>query len=345
MDLRQRRGSWVFSVCLWFAVLVSLAQPAAAQSPPPAPPAPAEGDKDQRAREEFRAGSRLVEQSDWAPALAAFERSLALKNHPLTVYNIGVCQRFLGRYTLAANTLRVALSPAEGSAELPDLFRDQAKAYVDEIDRKLSRISVTIAQTEATIAFDGRPLATAPSGDLVAGIAPPGEGKVVPAARFVVITDPGSHVLTFQLKGHDTLEVRRDLKPGATEELSMSLTEQNADMRIDADRAKCVVRVDDVDVGLTPVMVTRPPGKHTIAVMKEGFVTYGTTTNLLPGQHLQIAADLPVERIPLTKRWWFWTAAVAVLATGAIVTYAATRPTPEPPAYESGSTGWVVPLR
>ena len=321
----------------------SFVSPAAAQAP--APPAAAEPSDALRAREEFRAGGRLVEQSEWAAALAAFERSLALRAHALTIYNIGVCQRFLGRYTLAAHTLRLALSRSEGSAELPDLFRDQAKAYVDEIDRKLARISITVSQPEATLAIDGRPLSGASPGELVAGIAPPGEGKRVPAARFVVVADPGAHVLTFQLEGHDTVEVRRDLKPGATEELSMSLTEQEAQLQIDADRASCVVRVDNVDVGLTPVSITRPPGRHAITVAKEGFVTYGASVVLRPGQRTRFAAELPVEHTPLTKRWWFWTAAVGVLATGAIVTYAVTRPQPEPPPYDSGSTGWVVPLR
>lgn len=308
-------------------------------------PAATEGTVDQRSREEFRAGGRLVEQSEWAAALAAFERSLALKPHALTVYNIGVCQRFLGRYTLAAQTLRFAISRSDANdGELPELFRDQAKTYVEEIDRKLSRISLTVAQSEATIAVDGRPLATGTADELVAGVAPPGEGKRVPAPRFVVVVDPGPHVLTFQLEGHDTLEVRRDLKPGATDELAMSLTEQDASLQIDADRDRCVVHVDDVDVGLTPVSVTRPPGRHSIVVARDGFVTYRSAVTLRPGQRTRLAAELPIERIPLTKRWWFWTAAAAVVATGAVVTYAATRPAPQPPPYDSGSTGWVVPL-
>jgi len=305
-----------------------------------------EGTVDQRSREEFRTGGRLVEQSEWAAALAAFERSLALKPHALTVYNIGVCQRFLGRYTLAAQTLRSALSRSDGNdGELPQLFRDQAKAYVDEIDRKLARITLTVAQSEATVAVDGRPLASGTEGEVVAGVAPPGEGKRVPAARFVVVADPGPHVLTFQLEGHDTLEVRRDLKPGTSDELAMSLTEQDATLQIDADRPQCVVHVDDVDVGLTPVSVTRPPGRHAIVVARDGFVTYRSTVTLRPGQRTRLAAELPVERIPLTKRWWFWSAAVAVVATGAAVTYAATRPTPQPPPYDRGSTGWTVPPR
>jgi hypothetical protein len=324
------------------ASLLGIAQPAAAQPSPPASPSSTEGADALQAREEFRAGGRLVEQSEWAAALAAFERSLALRSHALTVYNIGVCQRFLGRYTLAAHTLRLGLARTEGSAELPDLFRDQAKAYVDEIDRKLARISVTVSQPEATILVDGRPLETTPSGDIVAGIALPGEGKRVPAARFVLVADPGAHVITFQLEGHDTVEVRRDLKPGTTEELSMSLTQQDAELQIDADRAQSVVRVDDVDIGLTPVSVTRPPGRHAIVVMKDGFVTYRSAVTLRPGQRTRLAAELPVERISLTKRWWFWTAAVAVIATGALVTYAVTRPTPDPPPYDGGTAGWVA---
>ena len=320
---------------LWRAlIIVCLLVPrvAAAQS--------GEGDA-LRARDEFRAGSKLIEQSEWAGALAAFERSLALHRHPLTVYNIGVCQRFLGRYTLAVATLRQSLRADNGN-ELPQLFREQANAYIQEIERKLSRLSVTVAQPDATIAFDGRPLAVTPSGELASGIAPPGEGKRVPAAHFVVVTDPGSHVLTFQLAGHDTLEVRRDLKPGATEELSMSLTEQNAELQIDADRAGSVVRVDDIDVGLTPISIARPPGRHSIVVTKPSFVTYRSAVTLRPGQKTRLAAELPVEHIPLTRRWWFWTAAAGVVATGAVVTYFLVRPAPTAPAYEGGSIGWVA---
>jgi hypothetical protein len=298
-----------------------------------------------QAREEFRAGSRLVEASEWAAAVQAFERSLALRPHALTIYNMGVCQRFLGRYTLASTTLRAAIARGEATSELPELFREQARAYLDEIERKLARVTLTVNEPKATVAIDGRPLAELRPGELIAGIAPPGEGKTIPASRFVVVLDPGRRVMTFQLEGHDTVEIPRDFKPGATEDQAVSMTEQEAHLQIDATRPQCVVRIDDVDVGLTPASVTRPPGQHTIKVSKDGFVTYRASVVLRPGQRTRLVGDLPVERVPLTKRWWFWTAATAVVATGAAVTYAVTRPTPQPPPYESGSTGWVVPVR
>lgn len=302
-------------------------------------------DVDARAREEFRAGARLIEQSEWAAAIAAFERSRALREHALTIYNIGVCQRFLGRYTLALQTLRFALSHGARGSELPELFRDQARAYVDEIESKLARLRLTLTTPNAKAAVDGRPLEAAPSGELVAGVALPGQGKEIGVAPVVVVVDPGAHVLTFQLEGHDTIEVRREMKPGATESLTVSLTEQDSELLVDADRSRSVVRVDDVDVGLTPITVVRPPGRHTVTVVKEGFVPYRAAVTLRPGQHTRLAAELPVERVPVTKRWWFWTGAASVLAAGVLVTYVATKPGPQPPPYEGGSTGWLVPVR
>ena len=59
---------------------------------------------------------------------------------------------------------------------------------------------------------------------------------------------------------------------------------------------------------------------------------------------MRLSAELPEERIPLTKRWWFWTGAAAIVGAGVLVTYFATRPDPPPPPYETGSTGWLVPL-
>ena len=327
-----------------FSIALAVLAPSAfAQPKPEEPTAPAAADP---ARDAFREGAKWIDAAEWANALSAFERSLALRQHALTLYNIGVCHRFLGRYTLAVQTLEAALARAETQPnEMAEAFREQARAYVAEMLRKLVTLKMTLTPAEATTAIDGRPLSKRPSGELVAGVAPPGEGKRVGPSKFDVVVDPGPHVFTFQLPGHDTIEIRRDFKQGARDDLSVSLTEQNAQLQIDADRPKAVVRVDDVDIGLTPISVTRPPGKHTITVAKDGFVTYGAQVTLKPGQSTRLDAELPVERVPITKRWWFWTGAVAIVATGALVTYFVTRPDPEPPPYEGGSTGWIVPVK
>lgn len=300
----------------------------------------------QRARAAFKEGAAFVEQSEWASALAAFERSASFHEYVLTTYNVGVCQRFLGRYTLAASTFRRALAKQRETNEMAKLFVDQTETYLQEIEKKLVRATITISPPTASTAIDGRPLATADGRpELVAGLAASGEGKSVEKEKFVVLVDPGSHVFTFQLAGHDTIEMRRDLKPGANEDVAVSLTEQPGELAVAADRAQAIVRVNDVDVGIAPVAVSRPPGSYRVTVSKAGFDTYSSSVTLRPGQKIRLSADLPVEKIPLTKRWWFWTAAVGVLAGGAVATYALTRPAPEPPPYQSGSTGWLLEAR
>jgi tetratricopeptide (TPR) repeat protein len=81
----------------------------------------AHADDSDAARVSFREGAALVDKAEWASALSSFERSLSIRPHALTLYNIGVCQRFLGRYTLARETLRQALERADGTAEMPAL--------------------------------------------------------------------------------------------------------------------------------------------------------------------------------------------------------------------------------
>ena len=100
--------------------------------------------------------------------------------------------------------------------------------------------------------------------------------------------------------------------------------------------------VDTRDVGPVPVSVLRHGGNYRVLVSKEGYEPYEARVLVQPGEATNLRAQLLEEKTPLTKRWWFWTAAAAVLAGGALATYALTRPDPEPPPYDGGSTGWVV---
>ena len=55
-----------------------------------------------------------------------------------------------------------------------------------------------------------------------------------------------------------------------------------------------------------------------------------------------MTARLNPYKEPLTKKWWFWTGTAAVIAGGALLTYALTRPSPTPPPYNPGSANWLV---
>jgi hypothetical protein len=295
------------------------------------------------ARTAFREGAALIEQTEWSSALSAFERSLAIRPHALTLYNIGVCQRFLGRSTLARATLRRALERAEASGEMPTLFLEQTRAYLAEVESKLARLTLRVSPPTARVTIDGRPLAPSDrAGVLVAGVAEVGEGRPVGGERVEVLVDPRPVVLTFSLEGHDTIELKKEPKPSSQEEVRVSMTEQPASIVVASSVAGSVVRVDRVDVGIAPVSISRPPGEHVVSIITEGYVPYESKLTLKPGQVFPLDAQLSPEKPGLTKKWWFWTGSAVLLAGVGIATYFIVRPSPQRAATDAGGLGWVA---
>jgi hypothetical protein len=321
---------------LLISLLLVGASPAAADAPP-----------DDTARAAFREGAQLIEQSEWARALGAFERSYAAKPHALTLYNIAVCQRYIGSYTLARETLEKALARHDVSKEMPDLFVSQARTYLEEINGKLARVAVTLTPKMARVAVEGRPVSpvTGKDGVFVAGVAEAGAATSVERERFEIVVDPRPIVLTFSLDGYDTIEIRREAKPGSRETVEVSMAEQPASIRVASNVKSAIVRVDGVDVGIVPVAVSRPPGKRLISVTSEGYVPYESKIDLRPGQTYPFDARLAPEKPALTKQWWFWAGAVATVATAGVITYYAVRPDPTRPDPNGGKLGWVAEVK
>src|SRR5262249_32397113 len=136
--------------------------------------------------------------------------------------------------------------------------------------------------------------------------------------------------------------VNRTFAPGATSELDLRLDLLPATLKVTSSQAGALVRVNDADVGPAPVDVLRPAGAYRVNVKKKGFLPYTTQVTVQPGEEIKLRATLLEEKPSIVERWWFWTAAGAVIAGGVVVTYVATRPKPEPPPYDGGSTGWIV---
>ncbi|NOU30156.1 MAG: PEGA domain-containing protein [Polyangiaceae bacterium] len=309
----------------------------------------AEPDHAQLAREAYVRGSELAKEEKWGEALAAFERSNENRSHALTLYNLGVCERVLGLATRARARFRDTLQRAtEHSDELPAALAESVKGYLTEYARTLPQVTLTVAPVDAAIAIDGRPLrtiATTPSVVLEANTMPAGVAARPPAATFVVEMDPGSHVITLVHQGFADVAVRRSFPEGYRGALTLAMDSLPATVNVASNVNQAIVRVNGVDVGMAPVDISRPPGHYRVDVFREGFVPVHNEMDLRPGAAFQLRAKLEVERVPLYKKWWFWTGAAAIVATGVLVTYAATRPTPEPPPYDAGSTGWLAGTR
>ncbi len=310
-----------------------------------AAPLHAEEPTDVAAREYGR-GNELARATRWAEALGAFEASLAAKPHALTLYNIGVCERVLGRATRAREKLRLALDRANANpGELPASIREEVEGFLAEYARILPRVAVTLEPADAALAVDGRPLRERRDGDalvLEAGVEAPGIGKPPPSGRFDLEVDPGSHVLTITRQGYRDVVLTRDFAPGQRGALDLVLARLPATLHVASSVVGAQVRVNGVDVGLAPVDVVRPAGTYHLVVSQKGWVSFTNDVTLGPGEETSLKATLAAERTPITKQWWFWTGAVAVVAAAAVVTWLVVRPAPEPAPYDGGSTGWVV---
>lgn len=278
-----------------------------------------------RARSEFVAATDHVKNARWGEALAAFERSAELRPHPLTTFNIGACERALGRYARARATLEKALAANESGAkrELAPSFVADAKKWIEDIDRLLVHAAIVVRPPDATVLVDGTPVPTA-------------------NGRAALVLDPGAHLFSVSRAGFVNATVNESFVPGSSPEVVLDLQSLPATLRIAADRSGSVVAVDELDVGVAPVQITRPAGTYSVVVRKPGFVTYESKVKVGPGEEPSILARLPEESTPVTKKVWFWSVAAVVVAGAAVGTYFLTRPDPERPAPNGGALGWVV---
>ena len=292
----------------------------------------------------FMQGAALVQKSQWAEALGAFERARELRPHAVTSYNIAACERAMGRYTRAYRTFARSLeeNEAAGGKALPPVLASDAKGYLGELDRLLVRLTLEVTPEGSRVTVDGRPLEPdAKRTEYAAGIRPPGVGDPSPRGPFLVLLDPGMHVLTFARPGFEDAVVRRTFPPGKSVAQRIELTQLPAQIHISSSQPRAIVRVDGIDVGAAPVDVLRPAGSYKVMVKHQGFEPYEARVNLRAGEQTDLRASLVESSPSIFSRWWFWTGA-AILVTGAVVgTYAIVRPTHQDPV-GGGSLGWGV---
>jgi tetratricopeptide (TPR) repeat protein len=317
---------------MWVALSLSLATPAAAQ----------EESNQTRARALFVEGTAHAGEMRWGEALARFEAAQKLYPHAGTIYNIGICQRALGQYTLARASFRRALDDHRQSGALADGTVANIEGYLREIDNVLATLDVTLAPVSAEVTVDGRPLERAAPRAWIAGTLPPGRGRAPGSAKFVITIDPGPHVFVLSRKGYEDVVVQKTVTPGEREKLDLVLKRLPAALSIDADQKGAAVAVDGVDVGVAPVTLKRPPGRYRVLVRKDGFDAYDARVTLHPAERVDLTARLEPEAFGVHEQWWFWLSIGSAVATTAVVTYFLTRPDPERPALDGGGLGWAI---
>ncbi len=347
----RRAVRWLAPLVLWAGAVSTLSSsswaddPSSEEAPTEAQP---EEDDTARARAAFDEGSALAKKMLWAEALGRFEVSAKLRPHAGTTYNMAICHRALGQYTVARAVFSRALrdNAEAGGGELAQSTVENINGFLAEVERVLATVTVTLDPPSAAITVDGRPLErmTTTTGPpvLVAGTLPVGPGGKPPARKFKLVVDPGMHVIVIERAGFSDAVVRHQVTPGSKTTLALKLERLPSLLHVEANEPRAAVAVDGVDVGLAPVTLQRPAGPYEVVVEKRGFDPYRANVTLHAAQRLDLMARLQPTTIGLHERWWFWTALGATLASAVVVTYFVTRPEPERPPLDGGGLGWTI---
>ncbi|WP_437726876.1 PEGA domain-containing protein [Sorangium sp. So ce861] len=156
------------------------------------------------AREIFIEGSEFAKQGRWEEARERYERSLAIKRAPITLYSLGVAQQQTGQLVEALESFRAFL--VEPSAPATKEYEKLARQAVQELERHVA----------------GLDLRFSPEG--VAGVVVKIDGVEVPAAALdrPRPVNPGNHVVTVSAPGYR--EARRSVAAAPGSRVVVMLT-------------------------------------------------------------------------------------------------------------------------
>jgi hypothetical protein len=320
-------------MCLDLDAATALAQQPAG-TPPPADDATARG------RAAYVRGLKLAHDEQWGDALAAFQEAAAARDAPVVEFNVGYCERALGRYVAARRTLQAL---AANPAGLDPSQVDDTKAYLQEFEKLIVRVAIQMDPPNAVLTVDGRPLVEGDAKDTyLGGVAPAGVGAPLSKPAFTVLLDPGMHLFRAVREGHQDAIVSKAYHAGESATLDLHLDVLPATVAIRSEPGSGIVKVDSREVGVAPIEFQRPAGQYKLEVLLDNYETYKAALDLQPGQRSDLTARLNPYHEPLTKKWWFWTGAAAIVAGGVVATYFLTRPAAQPPPYDAGSANWLV---
>lgn len=298
-------------------------------------PAAAWADEPVHAREQFVRGVELAKRAQWAEARSAFETSMAERPHPVTRYNLALCDRALGELVRAVHELTVALD-VTGPDALSGETRSEAARLRDGLAPQRAFVDVTRAASD-TIRVDGRLL------ERIGNDFTPAHAQDVPSSvpvgKVHVALDLGVHDVRVERDGHTPAMVRVTLVAGDVRSFVPHLVQRPGLLFVTATPAQATARIDGRPAVALPISLPTPGGSHRVEVALSGYQPFSTQVWVRPDVRSNVHAELSKTHVSVFKRWWFWTAVGGALVTAGVVTYALTRPEATP---GGGSLDWVA---
>lgn len=253
-------------------------------------------------------GDEALDRKRFEEAVAAYDASYALRPNAALLYNRGRALEFLARYPEALASIErfSTEAPADLRARVPGLEK-----LLGDLRARVGSITIACHSRGARVLLDRRQIGVCP----------------VPSALRV---NAGKQVLEVFAEGFFPYRREVELRGGSNVDVEVRLTsrEQSGLLVIKSTLGGVDVHVDGLDLGVAPAEAGLAPGPHRVEVDKDGFDRTTTQVVVQRGERKELFLD-PLERPPITKRWWFWAGlgAVVVGATTTVVLLTTERPT------------------
>jgi hypothetical protein len=143
----------------------------------------------------------LAEQGRWAEARQRYQASMALHPHAMTLFNIGYCERQLGKLSSAWWKMSRSLTYAPGSmAALSEENRRHAQAALDELETLLAIARIVPADSPVTLRLQGHLLQsyTNSNGSYIVPVEGGISASSPQSGDFFVVLDPGRYMVELQ---------------------------------------------------------------------------------------------------------------------------------------------------
>ena len=296
--------------------------PAVPAAPPPTqpalapPPSPSSDSRKAEARRHFLQGVALYEEGNFTAALAEFQAAHDLAPAPAVLFNIGLTEKALYRYSDASRTLeRYLLEGSKGEAKLTNERRQQVVQLIEEIKSLLAPLRFVLSPSDARVTVDGRPMVVGEDGSLALAA--------------------GTHVVDVVADGHESQRQQITLTAGvpASFEFRLKVIPRNGRVSITSSRPSTRVLVDGQDRGLAPLTLELPAGGHQLEARADGYEPFRSELVLAAGQERRVDVELhlpPRTGQPVYNKWWFWTG-VGTAVAGGTVAALVLRPGVKPP--------------
>ena len=266
----------------------------------------------EEARRRFDHAVRLMQGGAWQEAIPELDAVRAIMTTLPVLYNLGLAHRAVGHVLAARGAFDEFLQ--RGGDAVSAERRTEVQGFLDALNASVAHVALHVDPRAAAVMIDG----SERTGDL---------------ARIEI--DPGRHVVTARMEGHQPETREFEAPRGASVSVTLTLTRIRATghLRVESAPREATILVDRLPVGAGVAEVELPAGPHTVDVQARGFHPFHRAIVLAAGSLVPLHARLEPQRI--TERAWFWVAvgvgAVALIATGIAVFW----PTPGEPVTPS----------